>query len=94
MEFLFQRMANQFGTLDQEFVNQTDNAQTIAKFYEMQEIQNARWAIFENDLKNAFVRFYEKIQNEMSVKVAAMNMNSPPSLSINPALDAATSSRD
>ena len=90
LEFLFQRMANQFGTLDQEFVNQTDNAQTIAKFYEMQEIQNARWATFENDLKNAFVRFYEKIQNEMSVKVAAMNMNSPPSLSINPALDAAT----
>ncbi len=57
----FQRLENQFGTLDQEFVNQTDNAQTIAKIYDMQERQNARWTQFKSELKDAFVKFYEKI---------------------------------
>ena len=69
LEFLFQRIANQFGTLDQEFVNQTDNAQTIAKFYEMQEIQNARWATFENDLKmplsDSMKKFRMKCQSKL-----------------------------
>lgn len=87
-EFLFQRLENQFGTLDQEFVNQTDNAQTIAKIYDMQERQNVRWTQFESDLKVAFVKFYEKIQNEILTRVTSVQSLSTPSHQINPAFDA------
>ncbi len=87
-EFLFQRFENQFGTLDQEFVNQTDNAQTIAKIYDMQERQNARWTQFESDLKVAFAKFYEKIQNEILTRVTSVQSFSTLSHQINPAFGA------
>ncbi len=87
-EFIFQHLENQFGSLDKEFVNQTDNAQTIAKIYDMQERQNAQWTQFESDLKVAFVRFYEKMQNEILTRVTKVQSLSNPSHLLNPAFDA------
>jgi hypothetical protein len=50
-------LENRYKERDQIYVNQSDNAQSIARFYKMQEMQTNRVAELEQNLKITFQRF-------------------------------------